>query len=392
MWMSGSRVQSSEHEQRTYDEPSEPLAPELAVSSSRELSSNSLSNPKAISSSPRGIETYSTGSELRRALSPSAFSLSKSRSPSDPRSQSNEHSSISSPGTSSSILPNDGDQTIRHIIVRSFAPRVAVYASTDTEDFVKGKGFKEGLHGLVRPYGERLQGKVIIRDGVGGSKAWDDFGVRLLGSQQLNQSGTNHSTLEALDPDSRSQVNGNPGTAIDQVLDHFLQRNDGGMGGYGDDYFDLRSRPQESQPDLSPSYPRYLRKLLSNASLVPYETFSHPVACMIAVSSHHPAPIEALRQLYVSTGQGSNQSPAWVGTEYLRYYVLIHDEEKDDITKSTALFDLMKRHFGLHCHLLRLRGSQCVQTDDDSSKVPQCEWLSAEEEIDHIRKRGRLVS
>lgn len=113
--------------------------------------------------------------------------------------------------------------------------------------------------------------------------------------------------------------------------------------------------------------------------LVPYETFLHPVACMIAVSSRDASPIETLRQLYTLSGK---RIPAFVGAEYLRYYVLIHDDEHSDITKSTALFDLMKRHFGLHCHLLRLRSSQCVRSDDDSVVVPRCEWLPPEEDLE----------
>lgn len=114
--------------------------------------------------------------------------------------------------------------------------------------------------------------------------------------------------------------------------------------------------------------------------MVPYETLCHPVSCIIAVSSHNPSPIETLRHLYTQSGK---RIPVFVGAEYLRYYVLIHDEERDDMAKSTALFDLMKRHFGLHCHLLRLRSSHCVQSDDDSTPVPPYQWLPPEEDLGH---------
>jgi len=297
------------------------------------------------------------------------------------------------------MILNNSNQELRQIIVRSFAPRVAVYASTDTEEFVRGKGFEDGLYGLLRPYGERLQGKVIIRDSIGSSKAWDDFGIRFVDSQHMQRSITHHSTGGAFDQEFRGPVNGSqfasehskpsqssdPETAVDQVLD----REGTSLGG-SNGLFEFDGKIHEPRPRSLQLHKTYLRKILSCVPLVPYETFSHPVACVIAVSSRHPAPIEALRQLYASTGHGSNRNPAWVGTEYLRYYVLIHDEEKDDITKSTALFDLMKRHFGLHCHLLRLRSSQCVETDDDSTRVPSCEWRSAGEEMDQDRARGKL--
>lgn len=325
----------------------------------------------------------------------------KSRSPSHFRSQSRERSSVSSRGSSPSVSANESNEAHIQIIVRSFAPRVAVFASSDTEDFVRQKGFKDGLHNLLRPYGERLHGKVIIRDSLGGSRGWDDFGIRFMDSQELQNDSTHRADGDIADQDARNLVNGSQrvsehirrshnneaGTSIDRVLDHCLRTADVAFDGQGRGDLDIKGTSFEPRPGMSSTYPVYLRKLLSSASIVPYETFSHPVACLIAVSSGHPAPIEALRQLYSSTGHGSKKIPAWMGTDFLRYYVLIHDEENDDITKSTALFDLMKRHFGLHCHLLRLRRSQCVLTDDDSIRVPSCEWLSAAEEIDKLCMR-----
>ena len=404
--MSASRVQSPDS--GLPNGSSEPLSLEFALSLSRELPTSGLSTPKATLSPSSGIRAAPTFPEPRRPLAPSTSpsSLSKSRSPSNHRSQSHARSSVSASGSPPPNSSRDLKSEIRNIIIRSFAPRVVVHASTDTEEFVKGKGFKNGLYSLLRPYGERLQGKVVIRDSIGSSKVWDDFGIRFVNSQDKRGTEAHRKTFTTSDLESRSQFKDaqessrdsslsrdpSSGTPIDQVLQRFLQSGNGNMNVGDGDHSDHNVPPYESKPQSSPMYPIYLRKLLSSDSLVPYEMFTHPVACMIAVSSHHRAPIEALRQLYANTGHGGSQIPAWVGTEYLRYYVLIHDEEKDDITKSTALFDLMKRHFGLHCHLLRLRGTECVQTDDDSSKVPLCEWLSAEEELDSAQAKGtRLV-
>ena len=59
------------------------------------------------------------------------------------------------------------------------------------------------------------------------------------------------------------------------------------------------------------------------------------------------------------------------------------------ICRSTALFDQMKKHFGLHCHLLRLRsGGRTVVSDDDAVVVPRCHWLSAAEELAELRLGG----
>ena len=54
-----------------------------------------------------------------------------------------------------------------------------------------------------------------------------------------------------------------------------------------------------------------------------------------------------------------------------------------------ALFDQMKKHFGLSCHLLRLRsGGKTASTDDDSVEVPTSQWRSASEELASIRAKG----
>ena len=387
-------------------ETPQPQPPEHTLRSPRESPSASIPDFVTNTRSPSfSAKSILSSSESRQPLTPATSSLSKSRSPSGSRSQSNDRSSVSTRDTSPSVPLDDGNQEHRQTIVRSFAPRVAVYASEDTNELVGQKGFGGGLHTLLRPYGERLQSRVIIRDSIGSSKGFDDFGVRFIDCQDLQRASIGGLRGANADQEARALLNGaqygyerpdnarlsENGSAIDQLLNHYLRAEDSASDDSRRNYVDHDGRSNEPRSTYSPLYPIYLRKLLSGSSIVPYETFSHPVACVIAVSSHHPAPIEALRQLYASTGHGSNKTPAWVGTEYLRYYVLIHDEENDDITKSTALFDLMKRHFGLHCHLLRLRTSQCVQTDDDSTKVPVDEWLSAEEEIGLLRSRGESV-
>ena len=385
---------------------SEPPHSKLTLRSSREVTSSDLPDITASSSQPfaRTIKSLSSP-ESRLPLTGDPSSISKSRSPSNQRSQNYGRSSVSSRGSSPSVLAIDSNEEHRQIIVRSFAPRVAVFASTDTEEFVRQKGFKDGLYSLLRPYGEHLPGKVIIRDSMGGSRGWDDFGIRFMDSQELQKDSAHRAGDETVDPKARNLVIGSQpvfeqtgssysnitGASIDTVLDHYLQMEGVFSEGQGKRHLDFQDT-YESRHGLSPLYPTYLRKLLSSASIVPHETFSHPVACLIAVSSHNSAPIEALRQLYSNTSHASNRISGWMGTEFLRYYVLVHDEENDDITKSTALFDLMKRHFGLHCHLLRLRRSQCALTDDDSTKVPSCEWLSVEEETEKLRMRGRLYA
>ncbi|KAI6247517.1 hypothetical protein HI914_04138 [Erysiphe necator] len=287
----------------------------------------------------------------------------------------------------------------RKLIIQGFVPHIAVHTSTDTSDLVSEKGFKGGLCEILRPFGEHIQGKVNVRDSVGAGRTWEDYAVHFVKledglvkgkelqnrmDQEIHQSNGNKKFKDlSLGHRVKSEVITSVESLVDTYLTHaedFPSQN--GM----EDYLSDNDKPQ-SPDKLSPFYTLYLRRLISGIPIAPHETFSHPVACIIAISSRNPNPIETLRELYEESSRGEKRLPIWVNNDYLRYYVLVHDEERNDIKVSVALFDQMKRHFGLHCHLLRLRSSQCVTSDDDCVDLPRCTWLSAQEEIAEIKKQ-----
>ncbi|CRK34049.1 hypothetical protein BN1723_014817 [Verticillium longisporum] len=271
-----------------------------------------------------------------------------------------------------------------NLLLQSYVPHIAIYTSQETTNFANEKGFKNGLWELLRPFGERVQGKITIRDSNGSSRAWEDYSIRFV------PFGDN---IEAPDATAPTTANGLSESAarekkklydVEAVVERHLR--------YAED--SLLSLPHHGHltrqgldiEATSPYYSLYLRRLLSGIPISPHETFSHPIACVIAISSRSKSPIEELRTLYNETRDGSKQLPGWVDGDYLRYYVLVHDEENDDITRSMALFDQMKRHLGLHCHLLRLRSSQSAETDDDSIPLPRSDWMTAEEELADIKR------
>ncbi|EKV17992.1 hypothetical protein PDIG_11630 [Penicillium digitatum PHI26] len=265
---------------------------------------------------------------------------------------------------------SDGSEEIRSSIVRSFSPVIAVYASEDTDDLVRSKGFKGGFWELIRPFGETVTGKVVIRDSIGSSRAWEDYGVRFAEFKGIGRA-----------PASRDS---GPLVQMEEVLTKHLNSSDGMLGA------SVRTKDSLRFPATTPLGKSFLQQLLCSAPTAPHETFGHPVANVIAISSRNAAPLETLRQLYADGITGDKQLPDWINQEYLRYYVLVHDEERDDIAESIRLYDQMKRHFGLHCHLLRLRSSQCVVTDDDSLQVPRCEWLSPSEHLSGAGEAGKF--
>ena len=309
-------------------------------------------------------------------------------------------------GTPGSLPPGASDEH-RNLIQRAFAPHVVVLADTETEQLIRGKGFEGGLLQLLRPFGESVPGKVTVRDSVGASKSYEDFGVRFVGvNEGLGLPPMpGRATDLRIDTSSGGRRDGGRDSAnsipprrtggdvaqIEELVDRHLQYSEFNSQGDGvPDYFNLgEPAPQESS--TSPFYSLYLRRLLSGLPLVPHETFAHPVAGVIAISSRNADPIEELRRLYRRQHDGDLRFPQWVDNDFLRYYVLVHDEETGDIAKSNATFEAMKRHFGLHCHLLRIKSLQCIPSDDDSVRLPTCEWMSASEELAEIQKRGTFT-
>ena len=261
--------------------------------------------------------------------------------------------------------PSESYDEIRSLVVRSFSPTVAIYAAQETDALARSKGYQNGFTDLIKPYGERVAGKVVVRDSVGASRAWDDFGVHFIDLNQLSR--------DALAIPSK--------TSLEQ-LEETTERRLASLSGM--------NASDEAPSEISPLYKHFLSRLLQTHRISTHETFRHPVCTVIAISSSTPQPIETLRSLYQQTAQGSVALPSYVNPEYLRYYVLVHDEDRDDFQKSSALFDQMKRHFGLHCHLLRLR-SVPPSPSDDIEDVPMPEWLSPAEELSNLVNNPDLI-
>lgn len=322
--------------------------------------------------------------QARKSLSSASDSYSslqqRSRSR-DPEADGGQHEAVGTHGD------------YRKLIYQSFAPRVAVFASSDTEEFVRHKGFGGGLCSLLQPFGECIAGKVTVRDSAGYSRSHDDFGIRFVTSHVLQQAAATSTPWDIGQRNGTSQFLSNPRISADPLVavEACTKRDINGLIRSYISSADTGDVPRNDAPQGNVYYKNYLRKLLTSAPLVPYETFSHPAACIIVVSSHNPAPIDTLRHLYAQTSRGNNSRlPEWLNTEFLRYYVLIHDDENDDLTTSTALFDLMKRHFGLHCHLLRLKSSRYSAQDSNAVPLPQVSWLPADEEMAFERAKGSI--
>lgn len=79
--------------------------------------------------------------------------------------------------------------------------------------------------------------------------------------------------------------------------------------------------------------------LLFGIFIVLYEIFVYFVCCVVVISFCNEIFIEEFRRFYEEMNLGSWKLLLWVDGEYLCYYVLIYDEENDDIMRFMGFFD-----------------------------------------------------
>lgn len=109
------------------------------------------------------------------------------------------------------------------------------------------------------------------------------------------------------------------------------------------------------------SYEEWFETILSEtaSALAPFETWSHPVAGVLAISSKTADPLDRLQELYDSSFEQFASLP-FVNADFLRIFVVIHDEG-DNWDKTLTLFEHVKQKFGSHSAVIRLGTSQPQQ-------------------------------
>lgn len=275
----------------------------------------------------------------------------------------------------------------RSIVTHALSPHVAVYASQDTEELANELGFKS-FQDLLRPFGDRIPGRVTVRDSQGISNSFDDFSIHFVSPPDEKKTASTSQLQPPTTPTTSAPAtthlspNFHPSHTRGRSIESLFSRNVNPEISLYDraklehhlaEDLSISSTSQASHSDL---FIDFFQKLLTNIPVTPFETFSHPVAGVIAISSRNETPIDTLSALYK---QSNEFLPEYVNRDYLRYYVLVHDEQSD-LAKSTALFEKMKRNFGLHCHMVRIK--RAVSEDTPVVQVATSEWQTYEEKFD----------
>ncbi|KAI8096946.1 ER-golgi trafficking TRAPP I complex 85 kDa subunit-domain-containing protein [Halteromyces radiatus] len=116
-----------------------------------------------------------------------------------------------------------------------------------------------------------------------------------------------------------------------------------------------------------PWYTSFKNLIFSLRGITEHETFDHPVAMLMVISSVNPDPMGAIMQLYNPNVPSFTIDKPYVDTNILRYYVLLHDPQQTTLEHSLDVFEKMKKSFGLHCHMLTLNSRPQTTFDGTDS-------------------------
>lgn len=79
---------------------------------------------------------------------------------------------------------------------------------------------------------------------------------------------------------------------------------------------------------MMPWYTDFRKCMLSIRGITEHETFDHPVAVMIVISSADADPIDTVMNLYNPTAPSFAVDKPYVDPNILRYYVILHDPQQ----------------------------------------------------------------
>ncbi|CAG8595408.1 16304_t:CDS:10, partial [Acaulospora morrowiae] len=236
----------------------------------------------------------------------------------------------------------------RDFVTRVLSPKVAVISSPDADQVCQANNFPD-FFTLIKPFGERIEGKVTARDSQGLPNPIDNFVVRFSSLTSLEQPDV-QLTSQILADKVKSISSNSLSVDLPQIAAKA----------------DVTERYLEvSQDDLTPWYAEYRRLFFTFTGVSEHETFEHPVACIIAISSSNKEPIATLSQMYNITTPAPIFDKGFMDTNILKYYVLLHDNHKVSLEHSEEVYDRMKRSFGLHCHLLKLNSIPPILIPED---------------------------
>ncbi|KAK0546623.1 hypothetical protein OC845_004521 [Tilletia horrida] len=249
------------------------------------------------------------------------------------------------------------------IIFRALCPRVAVLSSPDVNVVAQDNGCDDFAE-LLRPFEAQIP-NITVRTSQLESRQCSAFPLRI-------------DQLDAFEEGKSSDTNRHPEEVLDAVTAHIsaharhwdseIPRIEVAEKG------DIRPEHVQTPIDhLTPWFADFRELILGNRAISEHESFGHPVAMLITVSTSCPDPMAAFAQLHEQSQQPAAYSHRpYMHLEVLRYYLVLHDTNRSgtDLAQTEALLEDVKKTYGLHCCILQVNSAaQGAQKSDGFSSM-----------------------
>ncbi|KAF9360780.1 Trafficking protein particle complex 8 [Mortierella sp. AD094] len=214
------------------------------------------------------------------------------------------------------------DISARELVSKVMSPRIAVIASQGATELCQANHLPSVVD-LLKPFGEQIEGRVMVHGSMGLPSAIDNFTLRFTEMDQLEE------------PDSKTTqkwlAEAVHATAIEHTSPFKIQSKENVT-------LEYLNAPTER---VFPWYSRYRDLFFWTGGVSDHETFDHPIACVIAISSLSPDPINEIHELNKMSTPPLVFEKAYMDPALLKYYVLLHDCSKGNLDRSVAMSKLL---------------------------------------------------
>lgn len=269
----------------------------------------------------------------------------------------------------------------------ALSPRVAVLSSPDVDRVVQANGIPD-LPTLLRPFESSVE-RLSVRTSQLETRICDRFPLRFdpysLFNPDVTRAISSSSSLAAPRPSAVGQSQEELLDRVNHLIASNIKKWDAKVPRLGSNTEQVVEAPQNqdedgddkskhgraldetlvklqqgSLEDTAPWFAAVQELVFAQRKIAKHETFGHPIAVLLAVSSASPDPMNDFAKLYEAATQ-SSPFPAhpYINTDTLKYYVLIHDVRTSgtDLASSKEILEQVKKTYGLHCCLLAINSA-----------------------------------
>ncbi|KAL5034933.1 hypothetical protein RTP6_002703 [Batrachochytrium dendrobatidis] len=143
-----------------------------------------------------------------------------------------------------------------------------------------------------------------------------------------------------------------------------------------------RYRESVQLESITPWFQHYLRLISLYMGISEHETFNHPVACLVVVSTSDPDPVATARDLLTESNIPHALRKPYMDPYIQRLYLLIHDPEEAPNVDPDAILANMKRSFPTYMLTINTRPAN----SDQAQSVPDI-WSASISETAELTQR-----